>query len=94
MPERALGLTSTQLTMTAIRGQRWKYVHFTALPPLLFDLEADPDNLMNLAGKPEYAAIQLEMAEKLLSWRTEHLDQTLALKELTPRGVATQSSLR
>jgi arylsulfatase A-like enzyme len=94
MPERALGLTSTQLTMTAIRGQRWKYVHFTALPPLLFDLEADPDNLMNLAGKPEYAAIQLEMAEKLLSWRTEHLDQTLALKELTPRGVVTQSSLR
>jgi arylsulfatase A-like enzyme len=94
MPERALGLTSTQLTMTAIRGKRWKYVHFTALPPLLFDLEADPDNLMNLAGKPEYAAIQLEMAEKLLSWRTEHLDHTLALKDLTPRGVVTQSSLR
>jgi hypothetical protein len=27
------------------------------------------------------------MAERLLAWRAEHLDQTLALKELTPDGV-------
>jgi hypothetical protein len=26
------------------------------------------------------------MAERLLSWRAEHLDQTLALTELTPNG--------
>jgi hypothetical protein len=34
------------------------------------------------------------MAEKLLSWRARHLDQTLALKELTPQGVVTRPSLR
>ncbi len=92
--EAALGIDSTGLNMTAIRTDKWKYVHFAALPPLLFDLEADPDNLVNLAGRPEYASIQLTMAEKLLSWRARHLDQTLALKELTPRGVVTRPSLR
>lgn len=92
--EQAFGLDSTQLSMVVIRTAQWKYVHFTALPPLLFDLTADPDNLVNLAGKPEYAAVQLEMAEKLLSWRARHLDQTLALKELTPRGVVTRPVLR
>jgi arylsulfatase A-like enzyme len=92
--ERALGIDSTGLNMVAIRTARWKYVHFTALPPLLFDLESDPDNLVNLAGRPDYATVQLEMAEKLLSWRARHLDQTLALQELTPQGVVRRPSLR
>jgi arylsulfatase A-like enzyme len=92
--ERTLGIDSLGLNMTAIRTAKWKYVHFAALPPLLFDLEADPDNLVNLAGNPAYAAAQLEMAEKLLTWRARHLDQTLALQELTPQGVVRRPSLR
>jgi hypothetical protein len=28
------------------------------------------------------------MAERMLSWRAEHLDQSLALSELTETGVA------
>jgi len=92
--EQALGIDSTSLSMVAIRTANWKYVHFTALPPLLFDLESDPDNLVNLAGRPEYATVQLEMAEKLLSWRARHLDQTLALQELTPQGVVRRPALR
>ena len=86
-PEQALGLDSTSLNMTAIRTGKYKYVHFAALPALLFDLEKDPDNLHNVANDPAYAAVRIEMAERLLSWRTRHLEQTLALKELTPRGV-------
>jgi arylsulfatase A-like enzyme len=92
--EIALGLDSTSLNMAAIRTDKWKYVHFAALPPLLFDLEADPDNLVNLAGDPAYAAVQIEMAEKLLSWRARHLDQTLALTELTPGGVVSRAAAR
>lgn len=92
--EQALGLDSVSLNMAAVRTSKWKYVHFAALPPLLFDLEADPDNLVNLAGNPAYAAVQLEMAERLLSWRAKHLDQTLALKELTPRGVVSRTIAR
>jgi arylsulfatase A-like enzyme len=86
-PEQFFGLASTQLNLSVIRTAKWKYVHFAALPPLLFDLEADPGNLRNLAADPAHAGVRLEMAERLLSWRAEHLDQTLALTELTPAGV-------
>ncbi|HWA18806.1 MAG TPA: sulfatase-like hydrolase/transferase, partial [Devosia sp.] len=84
------GHSSTQLNMAVIRTAEWKYVHFAALPPLLFDLTADPQCLNNLAGNPAYVAQQLAMAERLLSWRARHLDQTLALKELTPAGVVSR----
>ncbi len=87
--ERWFGRTSTQLNLAVIRTERWKYVHFATLPPLLFDLENDPGNLHNLANDPTFAAIRLEMAERLLRWRAEHLDQTLALTELTSTGVVT-----
>jgi arylsulfatase A-like enzyme len=87
--ERALGLNSTQCGMAVIRTARWKYVHFTALPALLFDLDADPHCLNNVAEDPAFAAARIEMAERLLSWRSTHLDQTLALKELTAGGVVT-----
>ncbi|MHB1104397.1 MAG: alkaline phosphatase family protein [Devosia sp.] len=85
--ERHFGLKSTRLNLAVIRTDRWKYVHFAALPPLLFDLENDPANLRNLAADPAHAGIRIEMAERLLAWRAEHLDQTLALQELTADGV-------
>jgi len=86
-PEQALELRSTQLNLAVIRTAEWKYVHFAALPPLLFDLTADPHCLRNVAYDPAYAGARIEMAERLLSWRAEHLDQTLALTELTDGGV-------
>lgn len=90
--EKHFGLRSTQLNLAVVRTNKWKYVHFAALPPLLFDLEADPANLMNLAEDPAYAPIRIEMAERLLSWRAEHLDQTLALQQLTSEGVVSRRS--
>jgi arylsulfatase A-like enzyme len=89
-PEQALGLRSTQLNLSVIRTDKWKYVHFAALPSLLFDLTVDPHCLRNVAADPAYAATRLEMAERLLSWRAEHLDQTLALVELTDNGVVSR----
>ncbi len=90
--ERRFGLASTQLAMAAIRDARHKYVHFTGLKPLLFDMERDPGNLHNLADDPASLPIRLSLAEKLLAWRAEHLDQTLALSELTAAGVVRLSS--
>ena len=75
--ERALGLTMHQCTMNIIRGERYKYVHFTNLPPLFFDLEKDPNEFTNLATDPAYAPLVLEYAQKLLSWRMNHDEQTL-----------------
>ena len=66
------GLKMKQCLVTIIRGERYKYVHFVTLPPLLFDLQEDPDEFNNLANNPTYQVIVLECARKLLSWRVEH----------------------
>jgi arylsulfatase A-like enzyme len=77
-----------------LRGPRYKYVHFTALPPLLFDLETDPDELVNRAEDPAYQKIRLDYANKMLSWRMTHADRTLASRFITERGVIERAGPR
>lgn len=80
------GLPLDDCSLAVHRGERLKYVHFAGLPSLLFDLAADPDELVNRAGDPDYAAARLACAEELLAWRARHLDRTLTGIELTPAG--------
>lgn len=89
--ERSLGLRSETCALTVIRNERFKYVHFADLPPLLFDLEADPDEVEDKAADPAYTEIRLMMAEKMLAWRVRHLDQRLSLIELTSDGPVTRA---
>lgn len=75
--ERALGLPSAQCNFQVVRTERLKYVHFAGLPPVLFDLESDPDERLNRAGDPAFAQLRLEGAERLLNWRQQNEDNTL-----------------
>lgn len=54
--------------------------------PLLFDLQADPAELRNLADDPALLAVGVEMAEKLPAWRSRHLDRRLTGIALTAAG--------
>ena len=72
--------------MNIIRDDKYKYVHFTKLPPLLFDLQQDPGEFTNCASDPRYLAIMLEYAQKLLSWRMNHDEHVLTHIALTPDG--------
>jgi arylsulfatase A-like enzyme len=92
--ERELGLTMHQCTMNVVRGERYKYVHFTNLPPLFFDLQADPGEFVNLASVAEYAPLVLEYAQKLLSWRMNHDEQTLTHIVLKEDGPITRRAAR
>ncbi|MBU2091805.1 MAG: sulfatase-like hydrolase/transferase, partial [Alphaproteobacteria bacterium] len=85
--QQPLGLKADHCTLMAWREERWKYVHFTALPPLLFDLEADPQEMHNLATDPAHASVVLACAQRLLSWRMEHDYGALANLQLGPGGV-------
>jgi arylsulfatase A-like enzyme len=87
VPERALHLHSDDCNYAAIRDHRYKYVHFAALPPLLFDIAADPGETRNLADDPAHATVALEYARKMLSWRLRHAERTLTGMHLTARGV-------
>lgn len=84
----ALGLTPDQCVMNVWREERWKLVHCAALPPLLYDLAADPDETVNLAERPEHASVLARLTGKLLSRRMIHAERTLTNTELTPSGVA------
>jgi choline-sulfatase len=42
--------------ITMLRKGRWKYVHCVRYPPQLFDLQNDPEELVDLAGDPAHRA--------------------------------------
>ena len=67
--ERELGITMDECQLNVIRDSCYKYVHFTALPPLFFDLKNDPAEHRNLADDPHYAMTILDFSQKMLSWR-------------------------
>jgi arylsulfatase A-like enzyme len=77
-----------------VRDERYKYVHFTKLPALFFDLEADPGENRNLANDPAHAPLVLEYAQKLLSWRMNHDERGLGHLTLTESGVVARASAR
>lgn len=74
----ALELRADECGVQVIRDRRRKYVHCTALPPLFFDLERDPDEFEDRSRDPAYAGEMLAYAQRLLSWRMRHEDRTLS----------------
>ena len=92
--ERALGIPLHACTLNVIRGDRYKYVHFAGLPALLFDLHEDPAELHNRATDPAYLPIVLDYAQRMLSWRMRHDDQTLTHLSVTPKGLVARPSPR
>ncbi len=51
----------------AIRAGRYKYVHYVKYPPQLFDLEADPEEMVDLAGQPECRQVLEDCRRRLLA---------------------------
>ncbi len=85
--EAELGLAMDDANLMVIQDAHWKYVHFTALPALLFDLTADPQQFTNLADDPAYAAMVADYAQRALSWRMRHADRTLTHYRASPTGL-------
>lgn len=53
-----------------------KYVHCRNDPPMLFDLRADPDELVNLIGRPEHEARERALRDEVLArWDCGALEQ-------------------
>ena len=75
--ETLLGLPPDWCNAQVVRTARLKYVHFAGLPPVLFDLAADPSELHNVVDDPSRQALRLEGLERLATWRQRHEDRTL-----------------
>lgn len=96
--EDILGLTMEQCAVGVLRTPRYKLVHFAAPPevlsPLLFDREADPDQVMNVARDPAYASVLGDLYEQMLRWRVNHLDRTLTGHFLSGQGLVVRRDPR
>ncbi len=90
--EQALGITQHQCALNVIRDENYKYVHFTALPPLFFDLRDDPNEFHNRAQDPNYQKLVLHYAQKLISWRMNHDERSLTETYLSEHGPVTRHS--
>ncbi len=60
-----------------VRDRRYKYWHFaaSALPDVLFDLEADPCERRNVAADPAYSRVVNTYRTHLLDWRMSNEDE-------------------
>jgi arylsulfatase A-like enzyme len=83
----ALGIPQHACNLAVLRGRRYKYVHFAALPPLLFDLDDDPGEFVDRSRDPACRDVLLDCAQRMLSWRMQHMDHTLTHLKLTRHGV-------
>jgi arylsulfatase A-like enzyme len=85
--EQALDIPSDECSYAVVRDSNYKYVHFAALPPLLFDVVNDPHEFTNLAGRPEHLGTELRYAQKLLSWRLVNQERLLTNMHVGEGGV-------
>ena len=85
-PERAIFAEYLAEATTApifmIRKGRYKYVFSSDDPPLLFDLESDPNERQNLAGTPEHAEPEQHLRSVVMQrWDREKLDESIRLSQ-------------
>lgn len=86
--QQSLGLPVEQANYAVLRTELYKYVHFNGgLPPLLFDVKADPYENQNLAADAAYAQVLLQMSGMMLDHRMSHAEHSLSRLKLTESGV-------
>jgi arylsulfatase A-like enzyme len=62
-----------------VRTDQWKYIHYEGFAPQLFDLDADPGELMDLGASPDHAALRADLHERLFEWlRQRRLRTTMS----------------
>ncbi|GGE17748.1 choline-sulfatase [Aureimonas endophytica] len=68
----------SEAPIVALRDGRFKYIRCDIDPPLLFDLEADPHELRNLADEPEHAATAARLdAASRRRWDLDAFDRAV-----------------
>ncbi|MFC4270159.1 sulfatase-like hydrolase/transferase [Sneathiella chungangensis] len=72
----ALKLPPDQTRAYMIRTERWKYISYDQFRPQLFDLEKDPNELIDLGTSELHAEIRNEMEETLNHWLRHRRNRT------------------
>ena len=90
MLKTGVGVKDARLFMIA--DKRYKFMHAAGgLPPMLFDLEADPDEMHDVGRDPAYAEIVSEFQDKLASWALRCAQRTsLSTEEINKKRGASR----
>jgi hypothetical protein len=54
------------------RDERWKYIHAEGFRPMLFDLQDDPQELVDLGASPDHQAIRTRVDAAIFEWSRRH----------------------
>ena len=71
------------MSWQGLRGERFKYARYTDQDPpyeFLHDLENDPDELVNFAKNPEYAAILTKLRLRTRSLAEKYANANLEIE--------------
>ncbi|MEM6637314.1 MAG: alkaline phosphatase family protein [Pseudomonadota bacterium] len=80
---RVVGVPQEDARLTMVFDGRWKYIHVEGFAPLLFDLETDPDELVDRASDHECAGEISRLADAHFAWtRAHHSRITRAPEEI------------
>jgi arylsulfatase A-like enzyme len=82
-----LGIEPRDARLFMVADKRWKYIHAPGFRPMLFDLEADPQELSDLGADPAYAGECQRLAAELAEW-------SLRLSQRTTRSDAAIKAAR
>ncbi len=63
-----LGRAVDECGTTMLRTERWKYVYCDGFRPMLFDLAADPKELVDLGGDPAHGEVCAAFQARLFLW--------------------------
>ncbi len=73
---------ATTAPIFMVRQGRFKFIYSADDPPLLFDVENDPDELNNLAGSPEHSDTEEQLRSIVLEkWDSAELTERIRLSQ-------------
>jgi arylsulfatase A-like enzyme len=64
-----LGIPPYDCRALMIRDKRWKYIHYNLFRPQLFDMQQDPQELIDLGDDPALEKIRAGMQRLVIDWR-------------------------
>ncbi|MBK9082731.1 MAG: alkaline phosphatase family protein [Rhizobiales bacterium] len=91
---RTLGLKPHEARLFMAFDGRWKYVHAAPFRPMLFDLERDPQELVDLGADPAHEGERTRLKDLVFDWALrDHRRLTISDAEIEAYGPARQLEL-
>jgi arylsulfatase A-like enzyme len=78
---KTLGTAENKAQLFMIRDARWKLTYAEGFRPMLFDLETDPQELVDLGKSAEHADVISRLTNALFDWTRQHHSRVTVSKE-------------